>query len=69
MGRIMGIQINPCKRKRYKPTTLQKWIDKLKAYKTEMQPFLRGDRNSIFVLDYQDITELLEVLEHTEDKT
>lgn len=69
MGRIMGIQINPCKRKRYNPTLHQKWIDKLKAYKTEMQPFLRGDRNSIFVLDYQDITELLEVLEHTEDKT
>ena len=68
MGRIMGIQIDPCKRKRYNPTLHQKWIDKLKAYKTEMQPFLRGDRNSIFVLDYQDITELLEVLEHTEDK-
>lgn len=69
MGRIMGIQIDPCKKKRYNPTLHQKWIDKLKAYKTEMQPFLRGDRNSIFVLDYQDITELLEVLEHTEDKT
>lgn len=69
MGRIMGIQIYPCKRKCYNPTLHQKWIDKLKAYKTEMQPFLRGDRNSIFVLDYQDITELLEVLEHTEDKT
>jgi hypothetical protein len=68
MGRIMGIQINPCKRKHYKPTTLQKWIDQLSFYIREQLPFYDGIRDQLIILKYDDIVEIRDLLQEQKNK-
>ena len=68
MGRIMGIQINPCKKKRYKPTTLQKWIDQLSFYIREQLPFYDGKRDQLIILKYDDIVEIRDLLQEQTKK-